>query len=85
MIDRAKIEQFIKNMDGNKYLATIYLIRRVTGLQEKPAKLIPGSQRFMIEQSIDEFLEGKSKVSFAEDATCDIPKFVEAQEGPKDK
>jgi len=59
MIDRAKIEKFVEKMDGNKYLATLFLAKRVAQLQERKEKLIAGSQRFIIEQAIDEFLEGK--------------------------
>jgi hypothetical protein len=66
MIDRAKVEQFIKKMDGNKYLATIFLIKRINQIQANQAKLIAGSQRFMVEQAIDEFLAGKSTMSFDE-------------------
>lgn len=75
MIDRAKLEMFVKNMEGNKYLATIYLIKRVTELQERAQKLIPGSQRLLVEQSIEEFLEGKSEVSFKTEI-CEEPKIV---------
>ena len=78
MIDRSKLEQFIKNMDGNKYLATIFLIKRVTELQDKAAKLIPGSQRFMVEQTIDEFLEGKSK-AILEVSECETPEFIKKE------
>lgn len=79
MIDRSKLEQFIKNMDGNKYLATIFLIKRVTELQDKTAKLIPGSQRFMVEQTIDEFLEGKSKAILEVEPMCETPEFIEKE------
>lgn len=71
MIDRAKVEQFIKKMDGNKYLATIFLIKRINQIQANQAKLIAGSQRFMVEQAIDEFLTGKSTMSF-EDPNPDV-------------
>ena len=64
MIDRAKVEQFIKKMDGNKYLATIFLIKRINQIQANQSKLIAGSQRFMVEQAIDEFLTGKSTMTF---------------------
>ncbi len=57
MIDRAKIEKFVEEMEGNKYLATLLLIKRVSQLQERQEKLIAGSQRFMVEQAIDEYLE----------------------------
>lgn len=66
MIDRAKVEQFIKKMDGNKYLATIFLIKRINQIQSTQSKLIAGSQRFMVEQAIDEFLTGKSTMTFNE-------------------
>jgi len=59
MIDRAKIEKFVEKMDGNKYLATLFLAKRVAQIQERKEKLIAGSQRFTVEQAIDEFLEGK--------------------------
>ena len=59
MIDRAKIEKFVEKMDGNKYLATLFLAKRVAQLQERKEKLIAGSQRFTVEQAIDEFLEDK--------------------------
>ncbi|MCK5743848.1 MAG: hypothetical protein KAH30_03855, partial [Caldisericia bacterium] len=57
MISRAKIEKFVEEMAENKYLATLFLIKRVSQLQERQEKLIAGSQRFMVEQAIDEFLE----------------------------
>jgi DNA-directed RNA polymerase subunit K/omega len=69
MIDRAKVEQFIRKMDGNKYLATIFLIKRINQIQANQAKLIAGSQRFMVEQAIDEFLAGKSTMTFEEPNT----------------
>jgi len=78
MIDRSKLEQFIQNMGGNKYLATLYLIKRVTELQERSQKLIPGSQRFLVEQSIDEFLDGKSTIGVTE-PSCDLPNYCEVE------
>jgi DNA-directed RNA polymerase subunit K/omega len=66
MIDRAKVEQFIKKMDGNKYLATIFLIKRINQIQSNQAKLIAGSTRFMVEQAIDEFLTNKSAMTLDE-------------------
>jgi len=66
VIDRAKIEKFIEKMDDNKYLATLFLIKRIAQLQERQTKLIAGSQRFMVEQAIDEFLEGKYQFAYKE-------------------
>lgn len=79
MIDRAKVEQFIKKMDGNKYLATIFLIKRINQIQSTQSKLIAGSQRFMVEQAIDEFLTGKSTMTFEEPNT-DVINEPEKQE-----
>lgn len=69
MISRAKIEKFVEEMAENKYLATLFLIKRVSQLQERQEKLIAGSQRFMVEQAIDEFLEKRYSFELKKPAT----------------
>lgn len=80
MVDRAKVEQFIKKMDGNKYLATIFLIKRINQIQANQAKLIAGSTRFMVEQAIDEFLANKSAMTFDEPNPDVLMESVSAEE-----